>query len=544
MSALHLPVAGLPEGVGRLSSGDTALVLCADLDSREGLMRSLLENAQPGQRVTWVCAPSRLPPNAGLARQGAGVPPQLQLLTWTEDAALQVRELGPTRVLRELLSSGMRARDWLVIDALDPWLAQTPEDCALEAGLAEAMRCLLHWSRDHRGPVLALAPAQRRGQDLLPLLACSSVPHLATLRIADGGGQLEVLRWGAARPAGTGGHGDRFELAVTDHGAWQCRSSTALDLRHALAAPDRATVHAVAGALHDADTLAQGWHVHASVAALIAAASEAVGATVVLAYENPDSLPLLADAVHRLRREHPHLLKIVVRETGAAMRRNGELALIRLGANAILERRLGFAQLVALVRERRDETYARTPAASTARILHALAPDPVQGYLAPLAFCAAVERMIERTADLPLEHSLVQLPLLPNVAYRDALLACTPRRDGDLVSADDRRLVLFFFGCPADDAMAALDSVFDVPCSELVQHVQIDPDRHSQRLALAALRKANARAAPDIPALLQGAGARAEGAGAAVKAAVLPTRPAETVRCVQAHALPIRATAA
>ena len=38
-------------------------------------------------------------------------------------------------------------------------------------------------------------------------------------------------------------------------------------------------------------------------------AAEMVGATVVLAYEHPDSLPILAGAIGRLRREHPHLLR-------------------------------------------------------------------------------------------------------------------------------------------------------------------------------------------------------------------------------------------
>jgi cellulose biosynthesis protein BcsE len=542
----RLPLQGLPAGVGDIHAGGAALLLCADTDSRERLLTTicrLLEAGLAEQRVTWLCAASKAPLFMEAEIRNVVRDEQLRVLTWSEDAAAQVRELGPTHLLRELLSSGMSPRDLLIVDLIEPWMAETPEGAALEAGIVQAMGCLASWSKEHRGPILALAPTHRRGQALLPLVARSKVSRLASLQVQGSGARLDVVRWGAAHRPGPENLGARIALDIPAGGNWPQREATTFELRPALTAADASTVHAMRGALHDAGATPAGWHSYTSLEALLATAGTAVGATVVLAYDHPTSLPILANVIGRLRHEHPHLLRILVRETGAAMRHNGELALTRLGANAVVRRELSFAQLEQVIEDLRDETYARKPAANPARLLQRLAPDPVQGYLAPLAFCAAVERMLERTAETPLEHTLVHLPLLPHISHADALQACAPRRDGDLVSANDRGLYIFLFGCPADDAMAALDSVFALPCSELAHHVQIDHEHHTQRRALLDLRRHNESAPANYgaarPGLRHGA---AEGdKSAAMQAVALPTRTPEPVRRVQTHVLPLRA---
>jgi cellulose biosynthesis protein BcsE len=471
---------------------------------------------------------------------------QLRVLTWSEDAAAQVRELGPTHLLRELLSSGMSPRDLLIVDLIEPWMAQTPEGAALEAGIAEALACLAKWSEEHQGPILALAPTHRRGQALLPLVARSKAPRLATLRVEASTACLEVVRWGAAHRPGPQMLGARFKLDISPASHWCQRESSAFDLRASLTAADTQTVHAMSNVLHDTGVAPAGWHTYTSLEALAASLGSAVAATVVLAYEHPDNLPVLANIIGRLRREHPHLLRIVVRETAAAMRNNGELSLTRMGANSVVRRDLGFAQLEQAIADLRDETYARKPVADPARLMKLLAPDPVQGYLAPQAFCAAVERMLERTADLPLVHSLVHLPLLPHMSNADALQVCAPRRDGDLVSADDQGLHLFLFGCPADDVMSAVDSIFSLPCSEVARLVQIDDEHHTQRVALADLRRHNEKVpaihSEALSSLVQGTtdGDRP----GSMQVIALPTRTPELVRCVHSHALPLRAATA
>jgi cellulose biosynthesis protein BcsE len=531
----HLPFTGLPPGLGEVPAGAAALLLTPDEASREQLLLALLGNSVTHRRVTWLCTRSKAPARVGPEIRRAALTRHLHALSWTDDAATHLRQLGASHLVREMLASGMRGHDLLVLDGLDPWLSETPADRALEAGIAEASLCLQRWARLHAGPVLALAPTQYRGQSLLPLLANNRIARLASFQVNGAAASLEILRWGSATSAVAAG---RYDLELLPDGRWRCRGRAALDPRAALSAPDSDTVHATREVMRDAAELPAGWRVHASVDALLAATRDAVAATVVLAHDHADAIGLLADAVTRLRREHPHLLKIIIRETDASLRRNGELALLRLGANAIVERGLGFSHVAQRARELRGTAYARSVDGNAAQTLQGLAPDAVQGYLAPRDFCAAVERMVDRTADAALEHSLIQMPLLPHIAHLDALLACSPRRDGDLITADQHGISLFLFGCSGDDVMAAIDSLFTVPCSELAQHVEIASDRPAQQRALAQLRRAAEEAPVDYTTILQSIAP--DTARAAVQATVLPMRSDAKARCVQSHVLPLR----
>jgi len=532
----QLPIIDLPPGLDELPPGEAALVLTPDAHSREQLLLAMLAKAVAHRRVTWLCTPAKTPAIIGADIRRAALTRHLHALSWTEDAATQLRQLGAAHLVSEMQACGMHGHDMLVLDGLDPWLSETPADQALEAGIAEASLALQRWARLHAGPVLALAPEQFRGQCLLPLLAASHIARLASFRAEGDTASLEVLRWGD--PPGTAAAAGRFALELRPEGHWQCTGRTAFDSHAALSPPDADTVHTTREVVRDADAVPAGWRVHASIDALLVATRDAVAATVILAHDHGDVVAVLAHAIGRLRHEHPHLLKIIVRETDASLRRNGELAVLRLGANAIVERELGFWHVVQRVRELRDAAFTRSADDSAVRTLQSLAPDPVQGYLPPREFCSAVERMLERTAGAALEHSLVQLPLLPHIAHLDALLACSPRRDGDLMTADEQGISLFLFGCAGDDVMAAIESLFTVPCSELAQHVEIASDRAAQRRALEQLRRGAEDSPVDYTTILQSIAP--DTARAAVRATVLPMRSAANARCVQAHVLPLR----
>ncbi len=541
LRSARLPIDELPAGVGEVPPGEGALLLHADAASREQLLRSLLGDALSARRVTWLCTPAApAAATSGDVRRAALVG-QLHALAWTADAARQLRQLGPARLLGEMAASGMGAQDLLVLDLLDPWLEETGDDCALEGAVSEALRSLERWARLHQGPVIAMAPARYRGQPLLPLLAAGTVLRVASFAVEPEGARLDIIRWGRG-PAGMAAAA-RLALQADGSGRWRSGARSDLDARAALAPCDAGTVHAMRAVLSDATDIPPGWQVHATIDELVAATRDAVAATVVLAHDHPDALGTLAQVVARLRREHPQLLRIAVRETGAALRRSGELALLRLGANVVLERGLGFPhllrQLAELGQAAASPVGADTDPAST---LRGLLPDAVHGYLAPRDFCAAVERMIQRTAGEQIQHSLVHLPLLPHIAHLDALLACSPRRDGDLITANVDGVCLFLFGCAADDVMAALDSLFTVPCSELAQNLQISVDAADQAAVLQSLRRAAEEAPVDYTTILRSIAP--ETARAAVTATVLPIRSSGTARCVQAHVLPLRGATA
>ncbi len=559
-----LPIQGLPEDIGEIPAGEAALILYATAEDRAALMR-WLPAAQGGQRrVTWLCT-SETDPALSTG--------PMRMLAWTTDAAAELRRLGGAYLLRELLASGMGKNDLLVIDLLDPWLEQLPEGAALERPIADAAHLLPALSRGHRGPVLALMPSHARGHAVLPMVAGTGPARLASLDLLAAKPKMDVLRWGSTRDRRAALPAICIDLAPAPAGAWIAGAATTIDAKRALMAADVHTVHAMRCAVDDDAQPPPEWVVHEDIEALLAAAGGAVGATVVLAHDRPEGIARLAEAVHFLRGEHPRLLKIIVREAGAAMRRNDELALLRLGADAIMERGLGFAFLLQQIEALQGTAALHgrgsarncgvldsasgdgspiTREASLEAALQALAPEPFQGYLPTATFCDLVGRMIDRTARLrpsqpdggaPLEHSLVHLPLLPHIAHVDALLACNPRRNGDLVTADAAGLSLFLFGCSPDDALAALDAIFTLPCSELARHVRIDPDATSQRMALGQLRRANEQTPVDYSAILRGLGSGklADPGAAPVQPYALAVRESAAARGVRAHVLALRA---
>ena len=533
----RLPIDGATRDLLALPRTDVVVMTYDDIEARDRLLIGL-RDASPGMGITWVCAPGRVPgflrANERRRRQRAVV--------WTESAAQEVGQHGIERLVSELLTCGLAPQDLLVIEVLDPWLHGVPEDQGMESVVNAALESVDQLRDIHNGPLLALMPSHRRGVGLLPLLAARQLPWLAAWHASNDAARLDLYRWGGATSEAAAANGIRFELADGSDGehSWQVQGEVGAD-PSALEAPDRDHVIVAAEAIEEDEPLPEGWQRCAGQAELLAACGRAIAPTVVLAFEQFDQMPDLARLVYCLRTEHPRLMRIVVRETQSALRRNGELLVRRLGANAVMRRNLGIADLTRLVDGLRTDRYPDKPAVDPAALLKRLAPDAVRGYLPPVAFCDAVGAMVERTSDTPLEHVLVHMPLLSNVGHVDALLACAPRRNGDVVTADESGLYVFLFACPVEDAMEALNAIFTIPCSELARHMLIDPDLRSQRTVLADLRSRQARSPSDFTTVLRDRKSAA-GAGRPVRATVLPTqdnKPAP-IHSVQAYFLELR----
>lgn len=476
----RLPIIGLGDGIGFFPSDRTVCITYDDTESREGLLGLLhADLIKNGVNATWLCTEHRVPAFLAGGKRG-----HHKVIVWNDNAAAETSALGPTRLMEELLTCGLHTNDLLIVDALDPWLVQAQEDQGLEAIVISAMRQIVRLRQLHNGPVLALAPSHRRGVSLLPLLASAVRDYLASWHASGQSARLDVFRWGQALRTSAHDTGLSYLLQTTPSGRWMAAEPQVLAHAEHLAAPDLDEVFTLPSSLRDADHTPAGWTVCTSATELKHACGRAVAATVVLSFERLEQIPELAQLIFRLRTDHPHLLRIIVRETGEALRRNGNLVVRRLGANAVLGRNQSFAALLELIHKLRDETYTQQPASDPAQLLKRLAPDPVRGYLAPNTFADVVTQMIDRTSDTPLEHVLIHMPLLDHVRPSTALAACQLRRNGDVITADASGVYLFLFACPAEDALDALASVFTVPCSELAKHLVVDPDLRSQRTTL------------------------------------------------------------
>jgi len=114
-----------------------------------------------------------------------------------------------------------------------------------------------------------------------------------------------------------------------------------------------------------------------------------------------------------------------------------------------------------------------------------------------------------------------------------------PGKDRRKVSANNdaveaAEIVVLVLRGPRAQALAALEAVLATPGVELARLVR--PTEADSR------RRARSAEAPDFAAILRGEGAARP--RAAVRAAVLPTRGAQTPRCVRACVLPLRSAGA
>lgn len=495
---MRLPIGFLPGEVGALRRRKPAVLLLGDERTRQRCLRVLLEAELAVAPVSWLGPDEAEVRALGPVVLGAAQRGRLHAMAWTATAGEPLRQRGDAHLMRELADCGLRGRELLVVDVLTPWLALLPPGADPAPAVQQAAAALQRWAELHPdAPVLGLSPAQHAGRSLLPLWERSPLPAVAQLQRHGEQVHLEVVRW----PEGAGGTVQDlgFGLVDRDDGGWQADGAgVALQTHELVKAGDLHAVYTLPAGLSGSDGRPPGWQVFDGMAELTLACRYAVAATVLLPCTRRDELPLLVEAVRSLRRAHPNALKIAVREVGVSLRYNQELALRRAGANAVLYRAADFAQVQDALLAMRHQTFDRRVAGADGdALLNDVAPDPVRGYLAPAAFCDAVEGMLRRTTPLGLSHCIVQLPLLAEVAHLDALAACHIGRDGDLVTADAQALWLFLFACRAPDVETTLKRLFALPPSALFNQMRVRPEPDSIQRALDRLRRSAVDAVTD-----------------------------------------------
>lgn len=494
----RLPIEFLPGDVGALRVRKPAVLLLGDADIRRRCLRALLETELALQPVTWLGTDEAELRAMGPVVETAARRGRLRGLAWTEGAAKTLRERGPGHLLHELAACGLHRRELLIVDLLTPWLEGGAATGDVASSVRQAVAALERWAQIRgAAPLLGLAPVRQGEQALLPLFERSALPCVAQLQQHGEQVHFEVVRW----PQGLDGTVQDlgFGLVERADGGWQADGSGLALGVHALAtASDAERVVTLAAALGGADGAPAAWQVCASTAELVLACRYLVAATVLLPYRAADELSALVETVRSLRTAHPHALKIVVREVGMPLRYNQELALLRVGANGVIHRAADFARVQQTLVELRHTSFGRRAAEESApELLRTTAADPVRGYLPLSGFCDAAERMIDRTAPTGMEHCIVQLPLLPQVAHLDALAACQIARDGDLVTADERALWLFLFACRAPDVEGALKRLFTLPPSVLFNQMRVRPEPDTMRRAIERLRRHGVDAVTD-----------------------------------------------
>ncbi|KDB07277.1 cellulose biosynthesis protein BcsE [Burkholderia sp. lig30] len=435
------------------------------------------------------------------------------------------RLLGGLRALRHF---GFRTRSLYFVEGAERWFSWDDS-----SALAEEGRALADWCRTHRiGVVLLMDPEAVRRDGASSDTETDDVPIVRGAHRAKRGGFHSVCA-GVAQLQRT--HGEL--LWVVDF--WRVGDSlTAGEVRPLRFAPSGRL-----SAIFDADAAVQprgmklasdedrvvvsravvereewvpnDWEIVADNAAVVAACAKAHAATAVLVFRSRAKLEALCAAVHTLRRQCGGALKIVVVERGEVLRHQFETLVLSLGANSVVGRDLPFSRLQTVMRSLYGQLHARQVATDYRAALAAALGDSVLGYLPVGAFCLRIRAVMDRGLVLALPHTLVKMPLLPDVAHVDALQHCMPRRAGDVVTADAENLYVFLFACDPADADEALKHIFDVPVERLSDRI-VCLGNGSVDAELEALKAQNRRAPiADYSDLFAKADPDAGGGGAA-----------------------------
>ncbi|CAG4890858.1 cellulose biosynthesis protein BcsE [Paraburkholderia saeva] len=490
----RLAVDGLPDEWATLAPGSLyAIYMTAATPASDALIWTSAREAQ-SSNVTVVLARPRSAIAASMRELGfsgdrpaRGWPRGLNVLAMPDFAQPEADARGPVAfaklygALRALKRFGFRSGALYFVEGAERWFSWSDP-----VALAREGRMLADWCASRNITLVLLLGPASHGDDPDSddaLFADETLNHEAVpsgrlefhgacagvARVQRTHGELlwHVDFWRTGRALVTGA---ARSLRFTDSGRLTVAPDspdTSTSRTGAHLARDEERVVACRSVVGDEAWVPRDWDIVADQAAALVACEGAQAATVLLEYLGGAQLEALCAAIHTLRRRCGRALKIVVVERGEVLRHQYELLVLSLGANLVIGRQLPFSRIQSLLQSLRGQLHTRPVADDYRTALAAALSDDILGYLPVGTFSARLRGVLERSAALRLPHVLVKIALLPSLSHVDALRHCTPRRAGDVFTADASHLYVFLFACRLADAGAALAHFFDVPVAGL-----------------------------------------------------------------------------
>jgi len=524
-----LAIDGLPASLSALATGQVYAVYASRSPARDALFWRTAANALLTP-VTVISTRSAEDIALGLRQHGLDIDQPGAVHPRSNVCGLR---LAPNRDGCDVLMEALQALSEQCATPASQFLVEGVAACFAWQDRASLIRqgaALAGWCAQTRHTVLLvmLPPLVEHSGDFRPLTDFQiQFAGASQLVHEQGEFRWEVAFWRDNRGALSANESIPLRFSAADH-----RLVAVMDEgqqggeRIGMLAPDESVVMVSQQAVARERVVPKLWQVLPDNEALVATASRAVAATVILHYGIDVSLAMLAKQVNLLRRQCGKALKILIREDNVSIRY--ELLMLTLGANAIIPRSMPLAQVEITVDGVQGQLFSRPVPDDYHSALSAAMRDTTTGYVPANRFVELVREAVERSRPIRLPNVLLRLPLEHDVASLDALKACRIRRTGDLCTASGDSLYLFFFACHVENASKAMDTVFEVPLSDLFRGELRCGDRDT---IIAALDELQAEIAelppPDYTGLVDTPQPVAEGTAAmADELAMAPKEPA------------------
>ena len=398
---------------------------------------------------------------------------RLQCLMQTADYVHKLKKYSLQRLLDELDSCNLPEHSVLLVtpgDALLHWQTQ--------AHARRQLNTWQHWLMARQISLVALhLPLNAAQHSLL----CSVQPSLGGMAVLVEDDKL--LSWSVAwwRNA-QGSMGEQSVSLTADREQHLFVSLTAQGEAlpyDTLLPPDENQVFATQSSLSGEKGIPKDWQIVEDLEQLLRATAQAIAACVIIEAGDAISFEQHLRVVHQLRLQRGRRLKIIVRERQGHLRYHQEWALLALGANLIMHLNVAFSRLFNFIAALHGQRFGGEIINDFDTAVASASPVTLSGYLTPLSFCEATLKVVDRSRLIKLEHALIHMPLLENVAHIDALKACVIKRPGDMISADNQSLYLFLFACRESDVDIALSHMFKQPLADYFeeQYRYFDIDR-------------------------------------------------------------------
>jgi cellulose biosynthesis protein BcsE len=277
--------------------------------------------------------------------------------------------------------------------------------------------------------------------------------------------------------SGEGGvfHAD-FSLELSESGL---RLAKAADVEVSTSNRDDDVVLAWRECLAGRQAPSRHWQLFEQLEDLLNAAHGAYAATVVLGIASASKVEELARQIHGLRAARGNRLKIVIREISQCLRHVDERLLFSAGTNLVVPYLNDVSRFFSQLQSVQGQVYRRIGDTDFDKLLQALRPQFMRGYVAAEAFIGSVQAELERTMQDELTGMVLKLKPANGLTALDLLAQCEMKRRGDFMTAVEQNVYLYLFACRINDIEPALRNIFRVSVDSLAGNVDLydSPER-------------------------------------------------------------------